>query len=311
MLGETGHLRCLVCRCSSAGTLFLSTVFSSSVGRTRAPMFSPLPSRLTMPAGNVSRVGAGMAGMAALTVLTVLTMFSLSPAANAQTTPGIVPPAGTIVSKDIVIAIGIPATSVPSNVTGFRVDMLCTDSPATFDGTWTARATYTGTGQSVAVPTPFTDKTQCTFRLTVLGTGARPLVLAVNSVDAANAGFRYLDVVDGVTVDPQTVVAIGPLLIRDMKTLRFGAGPPPPTTTLAPATTTTTVAPVTTTTPPPTTTNAPTTVAATLPPPPPTTASPTTAPRVSVVRVVRVCTKRVKGKCVKTALVRRRARPAT
>ena len=305
MLGETGHLRCLVCRCSSAGTLVLSTVFSSSVGRTRAPMFSPLPSRLTMSAGKVSRVGAGMAGMAALTVLTVLTMFSLSPEANAQTTPGIVPPAGTIVSKDVVIAIGIPAASVPSNVTGFRVDILCTESPATFDGTWTARATYTATGQSVAVPTPFTDKTQCTFRLTVLGTGARPLVLAVNSVDAANVGFRYLDMVDGVTVDPQTVVAIGPLLIRDMKTLRFGAGPPLPTTTLAPATTTTTVAPVTTTTLAPTTTNAPTTVAATLPSP--TTASPTIAPRQPVVRVVRVCTKRVKGKCVKTALVRRRA----
>lgn len=278
-------------------------------------MLSRLLPGPTVPARQGRAVAVGSAALTALTALTVLAVFSLSPAADAQTTPGIVPPAGTIVSKDIVIAIGIPATSVPSNVTGFRVDMLCTDSPATFDGTWTARATYTGTGQSVAVPTPFTDKTQCTFRLTVLGTGARPLVLTGNSVDAANVGFRYLDMVDGITVDPQTVVAIGPLLIRDMKTLRFGAAPPPTTTTLAPAATTTTVAPVTTTTAttlPPTTTNAPTTAAATLPPPPPTTASPTTAspttaPRLPIVRVVRVCTKRVKGKCVKTALLRRRA----
>ena len=272
-------------------------------------MLSRLLPGPTVPARQGRAVAVGSAALTMLTVLAVLTTFSLSPAADAQTTPGIVPPAGTIVSKDIVMAIGIPAASVPSNVTGFRVDMLCTDSPATFDGTWTASATYTGTGQSVAVPTPFTDKTQCTFRLTVLGTGARPLVLTGNSVDAANVGFRYLDVVDGVTVDPQTVVAIGPLLIRDMKTLRFGAGPPPTTTTttVAPATTTTTVTPVITTTLPPTTTNAPTTVAATLPPPPPTTASPTTAPRLPIVRVVRVCTKRVKGKCVKTALFRRRA----
>ena len=250
-----------------------------------------------------SRLAVGLA--------VVVGALTFSSVANAQTTPGIVPPASTIVTKDIRIEIGIPVASIPTNVSGFRVNMLCAASPATFDGNWTAIATFTATGQSVAIPTPFNDTTQCNVRLTVLGTGARPLVLTANSVDAANVSFRYLGVVDGVTVDPQTVIEIGPLLVKPLQTVRFGAAAPAPTTTTTVAPTTTTIAATTTTvaatttTTTTTTTAAPTTTLATLPPttqPPPTV---TKAPARRVVRIVRVCAKRVNGKCVKTRLVRR------
>lgn len=226
---------------------------------------------------------------------------------NAQTVPGVVPPASTITSKDIRVDLGFPANAVPTNVSGFRVDFFCTSSPATFDGTWTAIIQYPSTGTSATIATPFTATTQCTVRLIVQGTGNRPLVLSSNSVDSTNVTFRYLETVGGVAVDPQTVIEIGPILVKDFATLRFGVAAPAPTTT-------TTIPPTTTTIP--TTTVPPTTTTTTLPPTtttasrPPTTAALAPRPPVTTtvrrpVRYVRICVKRVKGKCTATRVVRR------
>jgi hypothetical protein len=213
--------------------------------------------------------------------------------AGAQT---VVPPAGTFPKKDIGVTISIPANQIPNNVTGFRVLATCTLIPGTADGNSTALSPVVLSGAALTFPTTYNDNTQCTFRLSVLGTGPRPLVLSANSVDGANVGFRYVDVVDGVTVDPQTVIEIGPFLVRTLSTIRFGAAAPTTTT----STTTTTTAPTTSTTTTTTTTVAPPTTQATVPTVPPTAAPVvTTPPR----RVVRVCSKRVNGRCTRTRLV--------
>lgn len=168
---------------------------------------------------------------------------------SAQT---VVPPGNVFPRKDIAVVVAIPANQIPSNVTGFRVQANCSSIPGTADGLSSAVSPVVSAGVTLTFPTTYNDVTQCTFRLTVLGTGPRPLVTTANSVDNANVGLRYVDVVDGVTVDPQTVLEIGPLLIKPLSTIRFGAAAPPPTTT---TTTTTTAAPTSTTTSaPPTTT---------------------------------------------------------
>ena len=229
----------------------------------------------------------------------MLIAVSGSGAANAQTVPGVVPPATPFTTKDLRVELGFPANAVPSNVSGFRVNFFCTASPATFDGTWTAIANFTTTGTGATVPTPFSSITQCVVRLTVLGTGSRPLILTSNSIDGFNVSIRYLDTVDAIAVDPQTVIEFGPILVKDVSTIRFGAAAPAPTTTTTTSTSTTT----TTSTTASTTTTIPTTVA------PTTTQVATTRPVTAVarrpVRSVRVCVKRVKGKCTVTRLVRR------
>ena len=229
--------------------------------------------------------------------LAVLACFVVlgAPAASAQTVPGIVPASTAFTSKDLRVVLGFPSNTVPSNVTGFRVNLFCTASPATFDGTWTAIVTFGLTGTAATVPTPFTSTTQCVIRLTVLGTGSRPLVLTSNSVDSANVTIRYLDAVDGVAVDPATVIEFGPIVVKDFSTIRFGAAAPVPTTTTASTTTTTTTS--TTTTSTTSTTVAPTTR--------PSTIQPTTTTARRPVRYLRVCVKRVKGRCTVTRLVRR------
>ena len=215
----------------------------------------------------------------------------VAPAASAQTVPGIVPPPTPFTTKDLRVELGFLTNTVPPNVSGFRVNFFCTATLATFDGTWTAVVTFGTTGTAATVPTPFTSATQCVVRLTVLGSGSRPLLLTNNSVDGTNLTVRYLDTVDGVAVDPQTVIEFGPILVKDVSTIRFGAAAPPPTTT---STTTTTT---------PTPTTAATTVA------PTTTRSSTIQPTTTTVRpsvrYVRVCVKRVKGRCSVTRLVRR------
>lgn len=216
--------------------------------------------------------------------LAVLACFVVlgAPAASAQTVPGIVPASTAFTSKDLRVVLGFPSNTVPSNVTGFRVNLFCTASPATFDGTWTAIVTFGTTGTAATVPTPFTSTTQCVIRLTVLGTGSRPLLLTSNSIDAVNVAIRYLDTVEGIAVDPQTVIEFGPILVKDFSTIRFGAAAPAPTTTTT-TTTTTTVAPTTR----------------------PSTIQPTTTTARRPVRYVRVCVKRVKGRCTVTRRVRR------
>lgn len=230
----------------------------------------------------------------------LLAFALLLPVQKANAQVGIVPPPTQFSTKNLRIELGFPANAVPANVSGFRVNLFCTLSPATFDGGWSAIITYGATGTAATVPTPFNANTQCNLRLTVLGVGNRPLILGANSFDAVNVTFRYLDTVDGVAVDPQTVIEIGPFMVKDISTVRFGAAAPaPPTTTTATTAPTTTT--TTTTLPPTTTTTTTTTVA-----PPPTTVAPrpatiTTAPR----RTVRICVKWVKGKCTVTRLVRR------
>jgi hypothetical protein len=241
----------------------------------------------------------------AVSTLAGLVLVAAAESVRAQSTPGIVPPASAT-SKNVAVIIGIPNAAVPNNVTGFTVTEICSSFPNTSDGTFSSTSQSVGVGATLLFPTAYNDLTQCSFRLTVLGSGNRPLILTANSVDAVDVGFRYVDTVNGVTVDPQTVVEVGPFLIKPITSVRFGAAPPVTTTTTAP---TTTLSP--TTLPVPTTTLAPATTPTTMVPS--TTVVSTTLTTVVVVRptttirsrtkTVRVCTKRVRGRCTKTKLV--------
>lgn len=222
-------------------------------------------------------------------------------AQTTTTTIPVIPPASAVTSKTVSVFLGIPFSQIPLNVTGFRVDFLCLNSPGTFDGVWNGTATAFSTGTTITASIPYNATTYCNVRLTVTGTGSRPLILTSNSVDAANVGFRYLDVVDGITVDPQTVIEIGPLLVKDLNTVRFGTQAPVTTTTTTTAPTTTTAAPTTTVAP--ATTSAPTTTQ----PPAPVVAKPPVATTTTVkkTRLVKVCARRVRGRCTKYVYVRR------
>jgi hypothetical protein len=239
------------------------------------------------------RLGRFRLSVAVIVAVAIVALGGTAGPVAAQT---VVPPANTFPKKDVTVVVSIPANQIPNNVTGFRVQATCSLIPGTADGLSSAVSPVVSAGVTLTFPTTYNDTTLCNFRLTVLGTGARPLLLTSNSVDGANVGFRYLDVVDGVTVDPQTVIEIGPLLVKALSTIRFGAPAPAPTTT------TTTTTPTTTTAPPTTTTTvAPPTTQATLATVVPTLAPVVTAPPVR--RAVRICVKRVKGRCTRTRLV--------
>ena len=231
--------------------------------------------------------------MGRLGVLTVATAAALlAPAvANAQTT---IPPL-----QPIAVTVNL-TFATPAGVTGYRVDAICKNVPGTSTGDLNLSIAFGSQGGSGQFLAPLGTTVSCAFGVAVLGTGPRPLAGNSIVVGGLNRAVSFVSTLDGVAVDPETVIQTEPIPITGATTVLIG--PPPTTTTTAPTTTApTTTAPTTTA---PTTTRPPTTVPAT----PPTTtaavvvtAAPTTVKKV-VVR--RVCVKVRAKRCVAYKTVR-------
>ena len=226
--------------------------------------------------------------MGRLGVLTVATAAALlAPAvANAQTT---IPPL-----QPIAVTVNL-TFATPAGVTGYRVDAICKNVPGTSTGDLNLSIAFGSQGGSGQFLAPLGTTVSCAFGVAVLGTGPRPLAGNSIVVGGLNRAVSFVSTLDGVAVDPETVIQTEPIPITGATTVLIG---PPPTTTTTPTTTT---APTTTA---PTTTRPPTTVPAT----PPTTtaavvvtAAPTTVKKV-VVR--RVCVKVRAKRCVAYKTVR-------
>ena len=227
--------------------------------------------------------------MGRLGVLTVATAAAqLAPAvANAQTT---IPPL-----RPITVTVNL-TFATPAGVTGYRVDAICKNVPGTSTGDLNLSIAFGSQGGSGQFLAPLDTTVSCAFGVAVLGTGPRPLAGNSIVVGGLNRAVSFVSTLDGVAVDPETVIQTEPIPITGATTVLIG---PPPTTTTTPTTTT---APTTTA---PTTTRPPTTVPAT----PPTTtaavvvtAAPTTVKKVVVRRVcVKVRAKR--GVAYKTVRV--------
>jgi hypothetical protein len=221
-------------------------------------------------------------------------------------TPTSLSPPNNYTLKPITITVSFPALS--ANVTGYRVDTLCSGSPASTDGVWKLSTNFALTSQPTAIQVPTNDKTLCTYRLFVLGTGSRSLVNPQTSTDTGPLTFRFVDKVDNVAIDPQTAIEVGPLPVSGLATLSFGvalSGTTGTTTTVVSGATTTAVA-SSTTLPVLTTTTRPltATTAATVPAGETVVAPRRTKSRVKTVQTSKskskkICVKRSSGKCVK------------
>ena len=174
----------------------------------------------------------------------------LAPAvANAQTT---IPPLQAI-------AVTVNLTfATPAGVTGYRVDAICKNVPGTPTGDLTLSIAFGSQGGSGQFLAPLGATVSCAFRVAVLGNGPRPLAGNAIVVGGVNRAVSFISTLDGVVVDPETVIQTEPIPITAATTVLIG---PLPTTTTTTATTTTattsTVAPTTATTT--TTTRSPTT----------------------------------------------------
>ena len=226
--------------------------------------------------------------MGRLGVLTVATAAALlAPAvANAQTT---IPPL-----QPIAVTVNL-TFATPAGVTGYRVDAICKNVPGTSTGDLNLSIAFGSQGGSGQFLAPLGTTVSCAFAVAVLGTGPRPLAGNSIVVGGLNRAVSFVSTLDGVAVDPETVIQTEPIPITGATTVLIG--PPPTTTTTAPTTTTPTTTALTTTRPPTTVpATPPTTTAAVV-----VTAAPTTVKKV-VVR--RVCVKVRAKRCVAYKTVR-------
>ena len=168
----------------------------------------------------------------------------LAPAvANAQTT---IPPL-----QPIAVTVNL-TFATPAGVTGYRVDAICKNVPGTPTGELNLSIAFGSQGGSGQFLAPLGATVSCAFRVAVLGYGPRPFAGNSIVVGGVNRAVSFLSTLDGVAVDPETVIQTEPIPVTGATAVLVG---PLPTTTTTTATTTT-VAPTTATT---TTTRSPTT----------------------------------------------------
>ncbi len=193
--------------------------------------------------------------------------------ATAQTTTTLSP------IQEIRLVVNFPLP--PANVSGFTVDVICKDLIGLPAGApWTQSFSFTAAGGSAKALYPLGPSTNCVFRLTVLGTGARGIFGTGFIIGGGVRAVTFPTTVNGQAVDPQSVGESDAVAVTRETDALFGL--PVVTATVATTTTTTsptTTRPTTTIAPPiiasPTTTPAPTT-STTQPPPPPLPANTTT-----------------------------------
>ena len=192
--------------------------------------------------------------------------------ADAQTSTTIA--SGT--PQPISVVVNIPGQQ-PAAVTGYRADVICRNILGlSAGGALLQGLTFPVSGGSGTVTVNMQPGTNCSFRLSVLGTGPRPLNGNGVLVGGTLRGITFPTSIDGVAVEANSVVETAFIPVEAATQAVFGQPPVPTTvapTTVAPTTVAPTTVVVTTTVPP--TTVPPTTV-------PPTTVAPTTAPPVTV-----------------------------
>ena len=213
--------------------------------------------------------------------------------------------------QPISVRVAFNLAATPSGVSGYRVEALCNNVPLSA-GQYRVSLQFPVQGGTGALLVPLTTGVSCSFRLTVLGSGPRPLSGSGALVGGTLRPVIFPTTVDGVPVDPNTVVETGQIPVEVPTGVVFGdsASLTSTTTTTSatttiPATTSTTIPATTSTTRPITTT---TSTTSTVPPTSRPTSVVTVIPPTKApvkTRLVRVCTKRVRGKCVATKLVRR------
>jgi hypothetical protein len=214
------------------------------------------------------------AAVAALALVPVVALTT--EAAFAQTTTTIAPVPASVL--DVTVNVLGP---LPPGVTGYRLDATCrgvAGVPANEPRLATAQ--FPKEGGKATITIYLLKGANCTFRVTVLGTGPRPLTGNVISVGGENRKVNFPTQIDGATIDPSTVIETDPIPLEASTAVIIGQNPATtttvaPTTTLVAPTTTKLVTPATTAAVTPTTLLAvasPTTIAPTVPP----TAAPTT-----------------------------------
>ncbi len=187
---------------------------------------------------------------------------------SAQTADSTIPP-----QQSIKFLVNIPGA--PAGVTGYQVDSICRNVPGAGNGNAVVTMTFPVAGGSSEARFPLGTTTNCSFRITVLGTGPRPLSLPNVTVGGEQRGWFYV-----ATTDPQTSIETAPIAITGPTTVTFGTALVVVATTTS---STSTTSPTTTTAPatlPPTTTT-PVTTSVTSPPVASATVAPSTAPPTS------------------------------
>ena len=196
---------------------------------------------------------------------------------------------------------------IPSGVTGYRADALCQNVPLSAVPIYRVGIDFGRTGGTGQVQVPLASTVSCIFRLTVQGSGSRPLIGNGIFVGGVGRGIAFPTVVDGVTVDASTVAETGYIPVTAPTLVIWGDAAALAASTSTTTTTSTTTAPTTTRPPvPPTAAALP--PAPTLPPPPPPPSPPTTlAPTPTRVIVRKVCVRVRNKRCITYRFVRVRA----
>ena len=175
----------------------------------------------------------------------------LAPAvANAQTT---IPPL-----QPIAVTVNL-TFATPAGVTGYRVDAICKNVPGTPTGDLTLSIAFGSQGGSGQFLAPLGATVSCAFRVAVLGNGPRPLAGNSIVVGGVNRAVSFISTLDGLVVDPETVIQTEPIPITAATTVLIGPLPTATTTTATTTTATTTTATTTAPTTTTTTTRSPTT----------------------------------------------------
>lgn len=189
---------------------------------------------------------------------------------------------------------------VPNGVAGYRAEALCQNVPLSAVPIYRVGIDFGRGGGTGQVLVPLASTVSCAFRLTVQGTGPRPLIGNGIFVGGVGRGIFFPTVVDGVTVDASTVAETDYIPVTAPTLVIWGDA-----AALAASTSTTTIATTTTSSPPTTatTTTIATTTTTTRPPnpmptAPATTQPPTTTPGSTRVIVRKVCVKVRKRACV-------------
>lgn len=187
----------------------------------------------------------------AMTTAVGLLVGPVSGGVSAQTAESTIPP-----QQSIKFVVNIPGA--PSGVTGYQVDSICRNVPGAGNGNAAVTMTFPVAGGTSEARFPLSATTNCSFRITVLGTGPRPLSLPNVNVGGEQRGWFYVP-----TTDPQTSIETAPIAITGPTTVIFGTVPiVVATTTTSTSTTTPTTTSTTTSTTTTTTTTLPVTTSA-------------------------------------------------
>ena len=176
----------------------------------------------------------------ALAVIPLLAAGATAASAQTTSTTIVAVPASTL---DVTVNILGP---LPPGVTGYRLDSTCRGvAGVAANEPRLATAQFPKEGGRATITIYLLKGANCAFRLTVLGTGPRPLSGNVMVVGGENRKVNFPTQVDGATVDPFTVIETDPIPLEASTTVIIGQNPATATTVAATTVAATTLAPTT------------------------------------------------------------------